>query len=94
MERSEDPLYFTVIDKSSGRAVWRQSLMRISCNHGTVEVGNIYWGPNMARTAKATEALFLFMPHAFDDVGYRRFEWKCDDLNEPSKRAALRCGSA
>ena len=66
--------------------------MRITPEHGVIEIGSILWGPAIARTRIATEALYLFAAHAFDDLGYRRFEWKCDALNEPSRRAALRFG--
>jgi RimJ/RimL family protein N-acetyltransferase len=89
---SEDPLFFAVIDTATGRVEGRQTLMRIDTNHGVIEVGNILWGSGMARTRVATEALYLFARYAFETLGYRRFEWKCDDLNEPSKRAADRFG--
>lgn len=89
---SKDPLFFAVIDKKSGRADGRQSLMRIEPAHGVVEIGHILWGPGIARTRIATEALYLFAHYVFDTLGYRRFEWKCDSLNEPSKRAAQRFG--
>ena len=89
---SADPLFFAVIDKSTGKAEGRQTLMRMDPVHGVIEIGNILWGPAIARTRVATEALFLFARHAFDHLGYRRFEWKCNNLNEPSKRAALRFG--
>lgn len=92
VESSEDPMFFAVIDKVSGKAAGRQSLMRIDATHGVAEIGNIYWGPAMARSVKATEALFLSMRYLFEDLGYRRFEWKCDNLNEPSKAAAKRFG--
>jgi RimJ/RimL family protein N-acetyltransferase len=91
-ERSEDPLFFAVIDRADGRAHGRQSLMRIEPAHGVIEVGNILWGPGIARTRIATEALYLFAAHAFDRLGYRRLEWKCDARNAPSRRAALRFG--
>lgn len=91
---SEDPLFFAVIDRASGRAVGRQTLMRIDPANGVIEIGNICWGPAMARTPLATEAFFLFARHVFDDLGYRRYEWKCNDRNEPSKRAAGRFGFA
>lgn len=91
-EASEDPLFFVVIDKASGRIGGRQTLMRIDEANGVVEIGNIYWGPGIAQTRLATEALYLFASYAFDDLGYRRFEWKCDNANTPSKRAALRFG--
>ena len=89
---STDPLFYAVIDRATGRAVGRQTLMRIDQAHGVIEIGNIYWGPAMARTPVATEALYLFAAYAFDTLGYRRFEWKCNDDNQPSKRAALRFG--
>jgi RimJ/RimL family protein N-acetyltransferase len=90
--RSDDPLFFAVIDRASGRAEGRQTLMRITPEHGVIEIGNILWGPRMARTRIATEALFLHARHVFEALGYRRFEWKCNDANEPSKRAARRFG--
>lgn len=91
-EASSDPLFFVVIDKASGKIAGRQTLMRIEPAHGVIEIGNIYWGPPMSRKPAATEAQFLFMRHVFDELGYRRYEWKCDNNNEPSKRAALRFG--
>ena len=87
-----DPSYVAVVDKASGKAVGQQGWMRIRPEHGSIEIGGIYWGLPMARTPLATEALFLFAHHAFDDLGYRRFEWKCNDRNEPSKAAARRFG--
>lgn len=89
---TDDPLFFAVIDKASGRAAGRQALMRITPEHGVIEIGSILWGPALARRRGATEALYLFARHAFEDLGYRRFEWKCHNLNEPSKAAALRFG--
>ena len=89
---SEDPLFFAVIDKTTGKVAGRQTLMRIDAANGVIEIGNIYWGPLISRTRAATEALYLFMKHVFDDLGYRRFEWKCNNDNGPSKRAALRFG--
>ena len=89
---SEDPLFYAVIDKASGKVAGRQTLMRIDAANGVIEIGNIYWGPLMAQKAAATEALFLFARHVFDDLGYRRFEWKCNDDNLPSKKAAARFG--
>ena len=89
---SPDPLFSAVIDQATGRAEGRQALMRIDPAHGVIEIGNILWGPAMARSRMATEALFLAARHVFDDLGYRRFEWKCNNGNEPSKRAAQRFG--
>jgi RimJ/RimL family protein N-acetyltransferase len=88
----DDPLTFAAIDKATGRAEGRQSLMRITPEHGVIEVGGIYWGPNISRTRVTTEALFLHARYVFDELGYRRFEWKCNDLNVPSKAAAERFG--
>lgn len=91
---SQDPLFHTVVDRATGAAGGRQTLMRITPEHGVIEIGNILWGPAIARTRVATEALYLAARYVFDDLGYRRFEWKCNDLNEPSKRAARRFGFA
>lgn len=91
-EASEDPLFFTVIDKASGKIAGRQTLMRIDAAYGVIEIGNIYWGPLISRKPAATEAQFLFMKYVFDELGYRRYEWKCNNRNEPSKRAAERFG--
>src|SRR5690606_36274207 len=75
----DDPMSFAVIDAATGRAEGRQALMRIAPEHGVIEIGGIYWGPAIARTRVTTEALFLHASHVFDDLGYRRFEWKCND---------------
>ena len=91
-QASQDPLFFAVIDKSSGKIAGRQALMRIDSNSGVIEIGNIYWGPLVSRKPAATEAQFLFAKYVFDVLGYRRYEWKCHALNEPSKRAAVRFG--
>lgn len=84
--------FVAIIDKSSGKAVGQQAWMRIRPEHGSIEIGGVYWGLPMSRTRMATEALYLFARHAFDDLGYRRFEWKCNVRNEPSKAAATRFG--
>ena len=89
---SPDPLFFAVIDRATGRAEGRQALMRIDPANGVIEVGNILWGPAIARTRVATEALFLFASYVFGTLSNRRFEWKCNNANEPSKRAAERFG--
>ncbi len=89
---SEDPLFHSVIDTATGIAGGRQTFMRITPEHGVIEIGNILWGPPIARTRVATEALYLAAKYVFEDLGYRRFEWKCNDLNAPSKRAARRFG--
>lgn len=87
-----DPMFYAVIDKATGRAEGRQAFLRIVPEHGVIEIGSILWGPRMAKTRLATEALYLFAKHAFDTLGYRRFEWKCDSQNAPSRRAAERFG--
>ena len=81
-----------VIDKATGKVAGRQTFMRMDPANGVAEIGHIYWGPLVSRKPAATEALYLFARHLFDDLGYRRFEWKCDNENTPSKRAALRFG--
>ena len=88
----DDPLFYAVIDPATGRAEGRQALMRITPEHGVIEIGSILWGPQLARTRMATEALYLFAAYVFEALGYRRFEWKCDARNEPSRRAAVRFG--
>lgn len=90
-EASADLLFFAVMDIATGKAEGRQALMRVDTVHGVIEIGNIMWGPAITRTRVATEALFLFADYAFG-LGYRRFEWKCDNANLPSKRAAERFG--
>lgn len=91
-KQSRDPLYFVVQDTHTKKILGRQALMRITPEHGVIEIGSIYWGPEMARTRRATEAFYLHAKYCFDDLGYRRFEWKCNNLNEPSKKAAHRFG--
>lgn len=90
--KAADPLYFAVIDNVSGKAVGYQSLMRIDTAHRVIEVGGIMYTPDMQGTIGSTEAQYLFARHVFDELGYRRYEWKCNDFNEPSKRAAERLG--
>ena len=89
---SSDPLFFAVVDRATGRAEGWQTLMRITPVHRCIEIGNIYWGPRIAGTRVATEASYLFAAHVLEELGYRRYEWKCDALNAPSRRAALRFG--
>ena len=84
--------YVAVVDMASGTVLGQQGWMRIRPEHGSIEIGGVYWGLPMARTPLATEALYLFARHVFDELGYRRFEWKCNNRNEPSKAAATRFG--
>ena len=92
--KSDDPLFFAVVDNASGAAVGYQALMRVDAANRVVEVGAVLYTPAMQRATGATEAQYLFARHVFEDLGYRRYEWKCDDLNAPSRRAALRLGFA
>lgn len=87
-----DPIVFVVIDKATNRIGGWQQMMRIDAPNGVIEIGFVYWGPTISRTRVATESLFLFARHIFEDLGYRRFEWKCNNRNEPSKAAAQRFG--
>jgi RimJ/RimL family protein N-acetyltransferase len=87
-------VFYAVVDRATGRAEGRQSLMRIVPEHGVIEIGNILWGDRMARTRLATEALLLHARYVFDELGYRRFEWKTNARNEASRRAAERFGFA
>ncbi|OWY29771.1 GNAT family N-acetyltransferase [Herbaspirillum robiniae] len=92
LQKSEDPLHYAVIERASGRAVGTMSLMRIEPRHGVIEVGHIALSRRLKRTRVATEAQFLLMRYAVETLGYRRYEWKCDSLNAPSRNAALRLG--
>lgn len=91
-EKSEDPLFFAVIDNATGRCVGHATYMRIDPTHRVIEVGNILYSTVLQRTPAATEAMYLMARHVFEDLGYRRYEWKCNDLNAPSRRAAERYG--
>ena len=77
---------------SGAKAAGYASYMRIEPAQGVIEVGNILLSPRLQRTTAATEAMYLMARHVFEDLGYRRYEWKCNALNEPSRRAALRYG--
>ena len=87
---STDPLFYAIVDQVSGRAVGFETLMRIDPVHRCIEVGNILYGKSLQRTPGATEAQYLLMRYIFEHLGYRRYEWKCNALNAPSRRAALR----
>jgi RimJ/RimL family protein N-acetyltransferase len=87
-----DPQFHAIIDRASGRAVGVASLMRIDPAAGVIEVGGINYSPRLQRRPAATEAMYLLMRRVFDELGYRRYEWKCDSLNAPSRAAALRLG--
>jgi RimJ/RimL family protein N-acetyltransferase len=91
-EKSEDPLFFTILDRASGAPAGYCSLMRIEPAHRVIEVGNILYLPCLQRTVGATEAMYVLARYVFEELGYRRYEWKCDALNAPSRTAALRLG--
>ncbi|GJD34106.1 GNAT family N-acetyltransferase [Methylobacterium aerolatum] len=88
----EDPLFHTILDAATGAPLGIASYLRIDPQNGVIEVGHIHFGPALKRSAAATEAMALMMTRAFDECGYRRYEWKCDSLNAPSRAAALRYG--
>src|ERR1700751_4803146 len=92
MAASRDPLFFTILENPTGRPVGYASYLRIEPAHRCIEVGSILFTPVLQRTPGATEAMYLMARHVFEDLGYRRYEWKCNALNEPSRRAALRLG--
>ena len=95
MARSEDPLHFAVMSpgsRAASQALGTLSLMRIDVVHGVIEVGNVNFAPALQRSAASTEAQYLLMRYVFEDLGYRRYEWKCDSLNARSRASALRLG--
>jgi RimJ/RimL family protein N-acetyltransferase len=89
---SKDPLFFTIVDVDKSAPEGMAAFMRMAPEHGVIEIGHIWFSPALQRTRVASEAIYLMARHAFDDLGYRRLEWKCDALNEPSRRAAERFG--
>jgi RimJ/RimL family protein N-acetyltransferase len=91
-ERSDDPLFFTVVRLPDELPLGMASYMRMDPQHGVLEIGHIWLGFDLQRTTAATEAIFLLIRHAFDDLGYRRVEWKCNAENAASRRAAERFG--
>jgi RimJ/RimL family protein N-acetyltransferase len=91
-ETAEDSLYFTLVRARDERPLGLASYLRITPEFGTIEIGHIWFGVPLQRTTAATEAIYLLARHAFDDLGYRRLEWKCNALNAASRRAAERFG--
>jgi RimJ/RimL family protein N-acetyltransferase len=89
---SDDPLYFTLTALPEERPLGIASYLRITPEFGVVEIGHIWFGPPLQRTTAATEAIYLLARRAFDELGYRRLEWKCNALNAASRRAAERFG--
>lgn len=89
---ADDPLFHAIIDLRSGQAAGVASYLRIQPAVGVIEVGHIHFSPLLQQTPLATEAMYLMMRRVFDELGYRRYEWKCDALNAPSRKAAERLG--
>jgi RimJ/RimL family protein N-acetyltransferase len=89
---SKDPIFYAVIDRVAGAARGMTSYLRIEPEHRVIEIGHIWFAPVLQRTKQATEAIYMMARHAFDDLGYRRLEWKCNSLNAASRRAAERFG--
>ncbi len=90
--QSDDPLHYTIVDVRTSKPVGTAALMRIDPINGVIEVGAIAYSPRLKQTCAGTEAMYLLMRLVFGDLGYRRYEWKCDSLNGPSRSAALRYG--
>jgi len=90
VQADDDPLFFAI--EVSGRPAGVASYLRCDEDNGSVEVGHLAYSPSLQRTTAATEAMYLMMRRVFDELGYRRYEWKCDSLNAPSRRAAQRLG--
>ena len=92
MAASNDPYHLAICDATSGTALGTLALMRIDPANRVIEVGWVYYGDALKRSCLATEAQYLLMRYVFDELHYRRYEWKCDSLNAPSRRAAERLG--
>jgi RimJ/RimL family protein N-acetyltransferase len=92
VQHGDDPLFYAIVLEGSQRPVGVASYLRIEPAMGVIEVGHLCYAPALQRSAAATEAMYLMMRRAFDELGYRRYEWKCDSLNAPSRRAAERLG--
>jgi RimJ/RimL family protein N-acetyltransferase len=88
----DDVLFHAIVDGASNQAVGVAAYLRIDPANGAIEVGHINYSSRLQQTRAATEAMFLMMRRAFDELGYRRYEWKCDSLNQPSRGAAARLG--
>jgi RimJ/RimL family protein N-acetyltransferase len=91
-ETAEDAVYFAVVPLPGEQPLGIAAYLRIAPQTGAIEIGHIWFGVSLQRTTAATEAIYLLARHAFDDLGYRRLEWKCNALNAASRRAAERFG--
>lgn len=92
MSAGNDPMFHAVVNDATGTAVGVATYLRIDPPNGAIEVGHINYSPRLQRKPAATEAMYLMMRRVFDELGYRRYEWKCDSLNAPSRAAAARLG--
>lgn len=91
-QAAADRLAFALVDKSTGKALGLCSYARIDPANRVIEIGSVWYSPALQRTRAATEAMYLMARHVFEDLGYRRYEWKCNSFNEPSRRTAERLG--
>ncbi|WP_035480910.1 GNAT family N-acetyltransferase [Aliagarivorans marinus] len=92
LSRSQDPLFYVLVDQQTDNALGLASYLRIDPEQGAIEVGHLHFSPALQRSRLSTEAMYLMMRHAFDELGYRRYEWKCDSLNQASRNASERLG--
>ncbi len=88
----DDPLFYVIVDLKTQLPLGLASYLRINPEHGVIEVGHLHFSALLKKTPAATEAMYLMMYRAFEELGYRRYEWKCDSLNQPSRAAAERLG--
>jgi len=91
-EMARDPWFYAYVRRDTGKAAGMGAFMRLDAANGVIEIGHIWLAPGLQKTREATDAIFLMMRHAFDELGVRRLEWKCDHLNAPSRAAAKRFG--
>ena len=91
-ELSRDPWFYAYVRRDTGKAAGMGAFMRLDAPNGVIEIGHIWMSPGLQKTREATDAIFLMIRHAFDELGVRRLEWKCDSLNAPSRDAAKRFG--
>jgi len=89
---SFDPIFYTIRSRATGKACGQASFLDMHAQNGVIEIGHIWFGPDLQRTRGATEALFMMLKYAMDDLGYRRMQWRCNSLNEKSRQAARRLG--
>ena len=91
-QAARDPWFYSFVNRATGDSLGMGAFMRVDVGNGSIEIGNIWMAPALQQTREATEVIYLMIRHAFDDLGMRRLEWKCDALNAPSRKAAERFG--